>query len=301
MSIKYNCKQDFTGRHRPALASSTSPRANLWCDYIFFSQESTWHTSYSHWFHVDVIYSFPKLFHCEMDLLALIPTRINLMIFQRDLVPQVWLCCLAFFAWARLLGEPIYQLYAGRFWRQTSLVLQGLLRHDWLTTYPFFPSYLHGAKHGVMRRDLAAEQYVHKKIKPCRLKEWPIVPPPFLLYCNLPILGRIYLKCVTFTSYLFSCRVVLRVTEQKGSYLCSCWIAVELLCVPPLPTYAFLHICIFNVNEPMFKKIIHRREEIPCRKKEPFWTVVIYLYSVIWFSLICNKKKKKKNLNGWCS
>lgn len=29
----------------------------------------------SHWFYLDVIYSFPKLFQCEMDLLALVPRR----------------------------------------------------------------------------------------------------------------------------------------------------------------------------------------------------------------------------------
>lgn len=127
----------------------------------------------SHWFYLDVIYSFPKLFQCEMDLLALVPRR-N----QPNDIP-VWfnvsgvvmLSCF-FFAGDCLLGEPIYQLCAVESWRQTSPVLQGLLRHDWLTTSPFFPSHLHGEKHGVMRGDKAAEQYLHKKIKTCCLKEW---------------------------------------------------------------------------------------------------------------------------------
>lgn len=89
------------------------------------------------------------------------PRGINLMIFQCDLMSQVWSWCLAFFffffTWACLLGEPIHQQRAVKSRRWSSLVLQGLLRHDWLTTSPFFPSHLHGEKHWVMRGDVAAE------------------------------------------------------------------------------------------------------------------------------------------------
>lgn len=130
----------------------------------------------------------PKLFLCEMDPLALLPETT-----QPNDIPQRFnipggaaLFHSVFFFLSFFHAVPIYQRRACQSpGRRSSPLLQGLLRHEWLTTSLFFrPARMRAAA-------LASDwQHLHKKIKGSCLKEWHWSPASSC--SDLPKHGRIY-------------------------------------------------------------------------------------------------------------